>query len=194
MSQTVETGTVTRTVDGVEVPLPGTYALDTAHTRVGFVVRHLMVSKVRGHFDRFHGDIVIGDDPTESSVQVEVDLTSVTTGDAKRDDHLRSPDFFHVDEHPTMSFASTAVRRGKGDRWTVEGDLTIAGVTRPIELEVTFEGAAQSPWGTTSIGFSATGRLNREDFGLNWNQALETGGVLVGKDVTLELEAEAILQ
>jgi polyisoprenoid-binding protein YceI len=151
-----------------------------------------MVSKVRGQFTKFTGTVNIAEKPEDSSVEVEVDLDSVGTNDEKRDLHLRSADFFNTEAHPTMTFRSTSVRRGKGDGWIVTGDLTVAGVTRPIDLEVSFEGSIVSPWGTTSIGFSATGKLNREDFGLNWNQALETGGFLVGKDVTLEIEAEAI--
>ena len=194
MTQTIPNPATTRTVDGVEIPVPGTYALDGSHSHVGFAVRHLMVSKVRGQFARFSGTVTIAEDPAQSSVEVDVDLDSVDTKDDKRDAHLRSADFFHTEQNQKMSFRSTNVRHGKGDEWTVTGDLTIGDVTRPIELDVTYEGAATSPWGATSIGFSASGKLNREDFGLNWNQALETGGVLLGKDVTLEIEAEAIAQ
>ena len=194
MTQTIPNPATTRTVDGVEIPVPGTYALDGSHSHVGFAVRHLMVSKVRGQFARFSGTVTIAEDPAQSSVEVDVDLDSVDTKDDKRDAHLRSADFFHTEQNQKMSFRSTNVRHGKGDQWTVTGDLTIGDVTRPIELDVTYEGAATSPWGATSIGFSASGKLNREDFGLNWNQALETGGVLLGKDVTLEIEAEAIAQ
>jgi len=191
MSQTTS-HPVTRTYEGMEIPAPGTYTLDPSHTHIDFNVRHLMVSKVRGTFGSFRGTVTIADDPLESSVEVEVDLASVDTGDEKRDAHLRSPDFFHTDANPTMTFRSTGVRRGKGDTWTVEGDLNLNGVTRPIELQVTYQGAAVAPWGLTSFGFSATGKINREDFGLTWNQPLETGGVLVGKDVAIEIEAEVV--
>jgi polyisoprenoid-binding protein YceI len=184
----------TRVVDGVEVPAPGIYALDVSHSHVGFAIRHLMVSKVRGRFAQFSGTVTIAEDPTQSSVEVEVDLASVDSQDERRDGHLRSPDFFHTDVHSTMTFRSTSVRPGKGGTWVVEGDLTIGDVTRPIELDVTYEGSVTSPWGGTNIGFSASGKLNREDFGLTWNQALESGGFLLGKDVTLEIEAEAIAQ
>jgi polyisoprenoid-binding protein YceI len=194
MTQTIPNPATTRTVDGVEIPVAGTYALDGSHSHVGFAVRHLMVSKVRGQFARFSGTVTIAEDPAQSSVEVDVELDSVDTKDDKRDAHLRSADFFHTEQNQKMTFRSTNVRHGKGDQWTVTGDLTIGDVTRPIELDVTYEGAATSPWGATSIGFSASGKLNREDFGLNWNQALETGGVLLGKDVTLEIEAEAIAQ
>jgi polyisoprenoid-binding protein YceI len=194
VTQTTANPSITRTVDGVEVPLPGTYVLDASHSRVGFAIRHLMVSKVRGQFTKFSGSVTIGEDPADSSVDVEVELESIDTGDEKRDAHLRSADFFNTDVHRTMTFKSTSVRRGKGDAWIVAGHLTLNDVTRPIDLEVTYEGSATSPWGTRSIGFGATGKLDREDFGVNWNQALEAGGFLLGKDVTLEIDAEAIAQ
>jgi polyisoprenoid-binding protein YceI len=192
VSQTSAQSSTNRTVDGVELPLPGTYTLDASHSYVGFVIRHLMVSKVRGQFTKFSGHVTIGEDPADSSVEVEVELDSVETNDEKRNLHLRSADFFNTEVHPTMTFKSTRVQRGKRDAWTVAGDLTLNDVTRPIELEVTYEGSAISPWGSKSVGFSATGKINREDYGVNWNQALETGGFVVGKDVTLEIEAEAI--
>ncbi|MEO7556846.1 MAG: YceI family protein [Acidimicrobiales bacterium] len=188
-----ETATaVTRTIDAREVPLPGTYAIDTSHTQVGFVVRHLMVSKVRGRFTDFSGTVTVGERPEDSSVEVSVELASVDSGDDKRDGHLRSADFFNTDEHPTMTYTSTSVKpRGDTD-WIVEGNLTALGVTKPVTLEVSFEGASLDPWGGTRIGFSADGEINRDDFGVSWNQALESGGVVVGKKVTLDIEAEAI--
>jgi len=192
VSQTTANQSTNRIVDGVEVPLPGAYTLDASHSHVGFAVRHLMVSKVRGQFTKFSGTVVIGEDPADSSVEVEVELDSIETNDEKRNLHLRSADFFNTDVHRTMTFKSTGVRSGKGGTWIVAGELTLKDVTRPLELEVTYEGSATSPWGTKSIGFSATGKLDREEFGVNWNQALETGGFLLGKDVTLEIEAEAI--
>jgi polyisoprenoid-binding protein YceI len=188
------TASATRTFQGADVPSAGTYVIDASHTDVGFAARHLMVSKVRGSFSGVKGEIVIAENPLESSVEVEIDLASVDTRDDKRDEHLRSADFFDVANHPTATFRSTAVRQGKGDRWILDGALSLAGVTRPVELELTYEGSAASPWGTTSVGFSATARVNREDFGLTWNQALETGGVLVGKDINLVIEAEAVQQ
>ena len=194
MTETIAHPSITRIVDGIEVPLAGTYSLDASHSHVGFAVRHLMVSKVRGQFTKFSGTVDIAADPAESSVEVEVDLASIDTNDEKRDAHLRSNDFFDTESHRTMTFRSTGVRRGKGDRWILAGDLTLNDVTRPVDLEVSYEGAASTPWGATSIGFSAIGKINREDFGVNWNQALEAGGFLVGKDVTLEIEAEAVLQ
>jgi len=186
--------TVTRTVNGLELPEAGTYAIDTSHSEVGFVVRHLMVSKVKGRFPEFAGTVTIGDEPTDSHVEVQVQLASIDTRDEQRDAHLRGSDFLGVEENPTMTFRSTGVRSAGGDRWVVEGELTVAGITKPLTLDATFEGGARDPWGGTRIGFSARGELNREDFGITWNQALETGGVLVGKKVSIEIEAEAIRQ
>jgi polyisoprenoid-binding protein YceI len=188
------TATITRTFNGTEVPAAGTYAIDASHTHVGFAARHLMVSKVRGSFPGVKGEIVIAENPLESSVEVEIDLATIDTRDDKRDEHLRSADFFDVANHPTATFRSTGLRHGKGGRWILDGELALAGVTRPVELELEFEGAATSPWGSTSIGFSASAKVNREDFGLTWNQALETGGVLVGKDINLDFEVEAVQQ
>ena len=193
MSDTT-TATLVRSVAGIEVPEPGTYALDTSHSQVGFVVKHMMVSKVRGRFDDFTGAITIADDPADSSVEVSVQLSSVDTRDAKRDEHLRSADFFSTEEHPTMTYRSTGVRHDGGNRWLVDGELTLLGITRPLQLEVEFEGAATDPWGGSRIGFSAKGEVNREDFGITFNAALETGGVLVGKKAVIEIEAEAVRQ
>jgi len=153
-------------------------------------VRHLMVSKTRGSFGTFSGSVVIGEDPYQSSVEVTIDPTSVSTGDAKRDEHLRSADFFDAEQFPEITFSSTKVRDHKGDRFVLEGDLTVHGVTRPVVLDAVIEGIATSPWGTQAVGFSATTELDREAFGLTWNQTLETGGVLVGKTVKVEIEAE----
>jgi polyisoprenoid-binding protein YceI len=190
MTQTETAAQLTRTVDGVNLPAAGTYTLDVSHSSIGFVVKHLMVSKTRGSFRDFSGTVVIGEDPTQSSVEVTVNVESIETRDEKRDGHLRSADFFDVEQYPTMTFRSTKVLP-KGSEWLVDGDLTVHGVTGPLQLTVAFEGAAATPWGGQAIGFSAKGEVNREDFGLTWNQALETGGVLVGKKATIEIEAEA---
>jgi polyisoprenoid-binding protein YceI len=188
----------TRTVPAghgeAEIPNPGTYDLDPSHTHVGFVARHLMVSKTRGSFPAVTGSIVIAEDPLASHVDVSIETAGVETGDERRDAHLRSGDFFAVDEHPVMTYRSTAVSEAGPGHWTVEGYLTVRGVTRPVLLDVTFEGAVQDPWGGVRIGFAATGEIDREDFGLTWNQALEGGGFLVGKKVILEIEAEAVRQ
>ncbi|HEX8803793.1 MAG TPA: YceI family protein [Acidimicrobiales bacterium] len=184
----------TRTVDGVEVPLPGTYALDVAHSHVGFMVRHMMVAKVRGRFTAFSGAVVVADDLASSTVEVEIDTASIDTRDETRDGHLRSPDFLDAEQYPTITFVTTGVTPVGGTEYTVHGDLTVHGVTRPVDLDVTYEGIAQDPWGNHRLGFTATTEIDREDFGLSWNQALETGGVLVGKAVKIEIEAEAVRQ
>ncbi|NLA37091.1 MAG: YceI family protein [Actinobacteria bacterium] len=181
----------TRTVNGNSLPLPGTYSIDLSHSALHFSVRHMMVSKVRGSFDAFSGSITIAEDPTASSVNVEVDLNSINTNDETRDGHLKSADFFNTETTPKMTFVSTSVQP-KGDDWLVTGDLTIAGTTKSTTLEVEFEGATVDPWGNLRIGFSASGGINREEFGVSWNQALETGGVLVGKDIKITIDAEAV--
>ena len=173
-------------------PATGTYDIDASHTHVGFKARHLVVAKVRGSFSDVSGTVVVADDPLASTVEVSVGLASIDTGDATRDGHLRSGDFFDVDNHPTMTFRSTGVRQVGDDRYDVDGELTVRGVTRPLTLHATFEGTVTDPWGGERAIFSATGKVNREEFGLTWNQALETGGVLVGKDVELDIEAEVV--
>ena len=183
----------TRTVNGTELPLPGTYAIDASHTHVGFTVRHMMVSKVRGQFDKFDGTVVIAEDPTQSSVNVTVEVDSINTNDENRDGHLKSADFFNTEANKQLTFVSTAVRPD-GSKWDVDGDATLNGVTKQITLVVDFEGALIDPYNNLRIGFSATGEINREDFGLSWNAALETGGVVVGKQVKLEIEAEAVIR
>ena len=186
-----DAATAVRTVDGKTVPVPGTYQIDASHSVVEFVVRHLGLAKVRGRFNTFEGTINVAEDITESSVNVSIESASIDTRDAGRDEHLRSPDFLDAPSNPQLTFRSTKVT-DKGGDWVVEGDLSIAGQTRPVALNVEFEGSAVDPWGGTRIGFSAETKINREDFGLTWNQALETGGWLVGKDVKIELSVEGV--
>jgi polyisoprenoid-binding protein YceI len=183
--------TLSRTVDGSTVPAAGSYAIDPSHTNVTFWVRHLGLSKVRGRFASFEGDVVVAEDPTASSVSVAIDAASIDTRDATRDDHLRSGDFFDVDRHPTLRYRSTGVRQ-EGDQWHVDGELTIRDVTRRVPLRVTFEGVGTDPWGGQRAAFTAEAEINREEFGLTWNQALETGGVLVGRTIKVEIEVEAV--
>jgi polyisoprenoid-binding protein YceI len=183
-----------RIVGNEAVPAPGTYSLDVSHSQVGFAVRHLMVSKTRGRFSDFAGTVEIAENPLDSSVSVIIQTGSIDTRDEQRDGHLRSGDFFDVEAWPTMAYQSRSVRQVGESRYIVEGDLTIKGVTRPVPLELNFEGGATDPWGGLRVGFSAKAELDREAFGLSWNQALETGGVVVGKKVTIEIEAEAIKQ
>ena len=180
-----------QTTTGTQLPAPGTYAIDASHSGVEFSVRHLGLSKVRGRFAAFSGDVTIAEEPTASSVEVSIDIASVDTRDEGRDTHLRGADFFDAEQFPTMTFRSTGVRPAGRD-WQVDGELTIRGVTRPVTLDVEFEGSATDPWGNDRIGFSASTEVNREDFGLTWNQALETGGVLVGKKVKIDLAVEAV--
>lgn len=183
----------TQTIGSIAALTPGTWDVDPAHSLVSFVARHAMVAKVRGRFDRFEGTITIAEDLPASSVWATVDLASIDTGDPTRDDHLRSADFFDVEEHPQMTFVSTGVRQ-EGDHYVVSGDLTVRGVTRPLDLDVEFNGVTRDPMGRTRAGFSATGQLNRKDFGLTWNMLLEAGGVLVSDTITLELEIAAVLR
>ena len=168
---------------------PGTWVIDPTHTKVGFTARHLMVSKVRGTFDDLAGTVSVADDIAASQVEVVIKTASIDTGVADRDGHLRSADFFDAENHPDMTFRSTAF---DGERLT--GDLTIKGVSRPVTLEVEFNGVVQDPWGNTKAGFEASGELNRTDWGLTWNAALEAGGVLVSEKITLVLDVELALE
>ena len=183
-----------RVLGGEDLPVAGTYALDASHSEVGFAVRHLMVSKVRGRFSDIAGTIEIGESPLESSVSVTIQTASIDTRDEQRDGHLRSDDFFGAESHPTMTYVSRSVRQAGKGRYLVDGDLTIRGVSQSVPLDLTFEGGATDPWGGVRIGFAARAEIDREAFGLTWNQALETGGVLVGKKIAIEIEAEAIRQ
>jgi polyisoprenoid-binding protein YceI len=184
-------GATLRTYEDVTIPEVGIYEIDPSHSVVEFVVRHLGLAKVRGRFNTFSGTIEVADDPADSRIDVTVDAASVDTRDPKRDEHLRAADFLDAGNHPTLEYHSTQVRQ-TGDRWAVSGDLTVRGVTRPVTLELEFEGSVVDPWGNVRIGGSATTTINREEFGLTWNQALDSGGWLVGKDVRLELSVEAV--
>jgi len=184
----------TRQYRGTAVPAPGTYDLDKAHTNVEFIARHLMITKVRGRFAEFSGVVQIAEVPEESSVTVTIDAASVNTSQEQRDAHLRGADFLDVEKYPTLSFASTKVELDGDDHWKVTGDLTVMGITRPVVLDVEFDGANTTPWGTQAVAFSASTEIDREEWGLTYNQALETGGVVVGKKVRIELNVEAVLR
>lgn len=176
--------------DTLTLPAAGTWSIDPAHTTVGFSARHLMAAKVRGSFKSFSGTIVVGDTPEASSVTVSIDGASIDSGTDDRDGHLRSPDFLNIDEYPTLEFASTAVRRsGKG--WEVDGDLTVRDTTHPVTLDLEYHGLATDPWGNEKALFSASTKIEREQWDLTWNAPLETGGWLVGKTVTIEIEVQA---
>lgn len=171
----------------------GTYTIEHDHSEVGFQVRHAGIAKVRGKFAEYDGTIAVAEDLAQSNVQVEIRTASIFTGSDARDAHLRSADFFDAENNPTLTFTSTEVR-GDGEDLTVVGDLTINGVTRPVELEAEFNGAATDPFGNQRIGFEAKTKINRKDFGLTWNAALETGGVLVSDQVTILLDVSAVKQ
>ncbi len=171
----------------------GTWVLDPSHSEVGFSVRHMMISKVRGHFDIKEATLVAPENPLEARLTAKVDAASLSTKDEGRDQHLRSGDFFDVETYPTIDFVSTGVRIEKGE-FLVDGDLTIRGTTKPVTFDVDFGGFGSDPWGNYKAGATAKTVINREDFGLTWNAALETGGVLVGKDVTIELDLQGAHQ
>jgi len=186
------TVSVLRTHDDRLIPVAGVYEIDGAHTSVEFVGRHLMITKVRGRFTDVRGRITIAEEPKKSHVEVEIGAASLATGNDDRDTHLRSGDFFDVDRYPTITFRTTAVRAKPDNTWEVVGNLTVRDTTRPVTLQVDFDGADVSPIGDERIGLSAATEVNREDFGLTWNMALETGGWLVGKTARIELNIEAI--
>ena len=173
--------------------LTGTYTLDPTHTRIGFVARHAMVTKVRGSFNEFEGTAVIdGADPANSSVRVTIDAASIDTRNAQRDEHLRSNDFFAMDEYPEITFKSTSVEQIGDAEYRVTGDLTLKGVTKPVTVDFDYTGAAVDPFGNQRIGLEGTTTINRKDWGVTWNAPLETGGVLVSEKVTLEFEVSAV--
>jgi len=188
---TTATSPSTREVDGRTVPVAGAWTVDRSHSAVEFVVRHLMVAKVRGRFAEYEAQILVGERPEDSSVDVTINAASITTGDDGRDDHLRSADFLDAVGHPTLSFSTRAVRPTSGDVWAVDGDLSIRGVSKPITLSVEFGGVAKDPWGNEKAFFTASTEFDREDWGLTYNAALETGGVLIGKKIRVEIEIEA---
>lgn len=185
---------LTRTVSGVTLPQPGVYTIDPTHTRVGFVARHLMVTKVRGHFADVTGSITVAEHPMETTAEATMAAASITTGSDDRDAHLRSNDFLLIDEHPNVEFRTLGITGQDGSVFHVRGELTIKGVTREVPLEVEVDGVTTDPWGGVRLAVTATGEIDREDFGVTWNVALEGGGVLVSKKVRLEIEAQAVRQ
>jgi polyisoprenoid-binding protein YceI len=182
----------TRTVGGMEIPAPGDYVIDQAHTVVSFVARHMMVSKVRGYFREFSGAIHVAEDPLQSWAELAIKAESVDTGTEMRDNHLRSRDFLVSEEHPQLIFRTVKLEPGEGPNFRAHGEFSVAGVTRPLSLDVEYEGAIPDRSGGTRIAFSATTEIDREEFGITWNQALETGGVMVGRKVKIELEVAAV--
>ncbi|WP_405430738.1 YceI family protein [Micromonospora sp. NBC_00617] len=216
------TDVATRTWDGMTIPIAGTYRLDQAHKRIGFLSRHMMVSPVRGEFAEASAEVFVAEDPLHSGVTATIAAASISTGSADRDTHLKSADFLDVERYPTLEYRSTGINwqsnedpifywarlrnhrfggRGRShnpppqseaSRFVLTGELTVKGITRAVDLQVNFGGARRDPYGQNIFGFSATAEINREDYGLLWNVALESGGVLVGKTVQIEIAGEAI--
>ena len=176
------------------LPPAGTWALDTTHTEAAFTARHLMVTKVRGRFAVASGAVTIAENPLESSVEATLDVASAQSGDAGRDGHLLSADFFDVTNYPTITFRSTKVEAAGDGEYKLTGELTIKDVTRPVTLDLEYLGSVDSPFGDTRAGFSASAEISRKDWGLGWNMALEAGGVVVGDKVKINIDAETILQ
>jgi len=171
------------------------WQIDSAHSQIQFSVRHMMISNVRGRFENFTGVVEFNEqDLTQSKVDVQIEAASVNTREAQRDGHLKSPDFFNADKYPYLTFKSRRIEKTDATHGRVVGDLTIRDVTKEVVLNVEYAGQAKSPWGTTSAGFSATTKINRKDWGLTWNQTLETGGVLVGDEISVNVDLEIVKQ
>ncbi|MEO6511270.1 MAG: YceI family protein [Nocardioides sp.] len=181
---------LTRVVGGQQFPAVGTWVFEAGNSEVAFSVKHMMISRVRGSFKEFTGELVVADRPEDSSARVTIAAASVDTGLAFRDRDLRSDYFLDVEHHPTLEFVSTSLAPD-GDDWRLVGDLTIAGKTRPVTLVVEFQGAAVDPWGHSKVVFSARTEIDREDWGLTYNKAIEGGGVLVGSKIKIEIEVQA---
>ena len=170
---------------------PGTWNVDPMHSTVGFTVRHLMITKVHGTFKEFAGTITVGSDPLQSTVEATVQVASVDTGEASRDGHLRTGDFFEVETYPTMTLRSTGIS-GTGGDYVLNADLTIKGITKPVSFELEFEGVNKDLYGNTKAGFSASTEINRKDWGIEWNAVLDNGGVALGEKVKLKLDIQAV--
>jgi polyisoprenoid-binding protein YceI len=170
----------------------GTWTIDPTHSEVGFSIRHIMISKVKGTFDTFSATFVTGENPLDSRVTASAEVASINTNESNRDGHLRTGDFFDAETYPTIDFVSTGIRQ-EGDDFKVDGNLTVKGITKPVTFDFEFGGFGQDPYGNYKGGASAKAVINREDFGLSYNAALETGGVLLGDKVTITLELQAVL-
>ncbi len=175
------------------VDLSGSYTIDPTHSRIGFQARHAMVTTVRGHFEDFEGTFTLDEaNPSASTAQLTIQAVSVTTSQQQRDEHLRSSEFFDPATYPTLSFTSTSIEKTGDDEYAVTGDLTIKDVTKPVTLDLTFSGGAKDPFGNNRVGFEGTAAINRKEWGLVWNAALETGGVLVSEKVKLDFDVSLI--
>jgi polyisoprenoid-binding protein YceI len=193
MTRTEQPPAATRIVGKAELPVPGRWQIDPGHTEVAFIGRHLMLTKIRGRFVGVTGTIVVAAEPGESTVNVTIDMASVDSGSQARDDHLRSPDFFDAARHPAATFTGRAAS-WRGSRGQLAGDLTIRGITRPVTLAAAYLGHVADPWGGQRAVFTAVGTLNRENWALTWNMPLDGGGLLVSRDIRIEIEVEAVLQ
>jgi polyisoprenoid-binding protein YceI len=186
------TVTAETTETGIPGYVAGTWTIDPVHSEVGFSVRHMMVSKVRGRFATFSGELVTGDDPLNSSVTADIDLSSIITGNEQRDQHLRSADFFEVETYPTMTYKSTGVTVDRDGEYTLHGDLTLKGVSRSVPLKLELNGFGPDAYGGVRAGFTATGEISRSDFGVSFDAPMANGGAVVADKVALSLEIEAI--
>ena len=189
-----QTESVTRSLAGVTLPSPGVWVIDGAHSTVSFVIRHLMVSKVRGHFNDFSGTITVAEAPEDSSVEATINAASVDTREPNRDAHIRSADFLDVEKYPTITFKAKGPVHLGDTRFTLTGDLTIRDVTRPVTLDAEFTGVVTHPQMGTRLGLSASTEINRDEFGVSFNAALESGGFMLGKTLRIEAEIEAVAQ
>ena len=183
--------TAAATETGIQGYEAATWSIDPIHSEVGFSVRHMMVSKVRGRFTTFSGQLVTAEDPTQSSVTAEIDLSSINTGQEQRDEHIKSADFFEVETYPTMTYKSTGIRVEDGE-YILDGDLTLKGVTKSVPLHLELNGFGPDPFGGVRAGFTATGEINRRDFNVNFNAPMANGGVVVADKIALHLEIEAV--
>jgi polyisoprenoid-binding protein YceI len=184
--------TETTGVTGRELPPPGDWTIDPTHSQIEFIARHMMIARTRGRFREYSGTIHIAEVPEQSWVEVRIAAASIDTGDEQRDRHLRSPEFLDVERYPEITFRSTDVRPSGDDHYEVTGDLTIRGITRSVALEVEYCGVIQDPWGNQRAAFLGTTEIDRDEFAVSWNQALEAGGFLVGKGVKVEVDVEAV--
>jgi polyisoprenoid-binding protein YceI len=186
---------MTASTDAGAIPgyIAGTWEIDPVHSEIGFTARHMMVSKVRGRFTTFSGELVTGEKLLDSSVTASIDLTSINTGQEQRDQHIRSADFFETDKYTTMTYRSTGLR-AEGDHYILDGELTLKDVSKQVPLTVELNGFGPDPYGGTRAGFTATGEINRRDFGVNFSAPMETGGVVVSDKIGLQLEIEAVLK
>jgi polyisoprenoid-binding protein YceI len=193
MTQTQPAAATTRVVAGTELPAPGRWRIDPGHAEVAFIGRHFLLTKIRGRFPGVSGAIEVTEDPSQTTVAVTIDMGSVTSGSQARDDHLRSADHFDAARHPTATFTGHAAH-WEGTRGQLAGQLTIRGITRPVTLQAEYLGYAADPWGGHRAVFTAEGTLNREDWGLTWNMPLDGGGLLVSKEIQIEINLEALHQ